>query len=251
MARIRAGNFYCWKQAVELAGRVPEVQVASDMDSKGCGVCGDPAAADSVAHFLFDCPLPALKEIRERLGMLKHATMLCERVSDFKRVHDSCNGYKKGQVLTEQQCKLTTESMANMLLGGNMYRTDDMTSPSSLPFGFINLEQWCCTNDKGTGPKLQPPSRQKVIADACVQMRGEEDKADVQYGGKFQFNNWFLETGFMLTARFLQESMTIRNNAIWKNDTCSKLGQSQQPLVRQPSGLTPMGGTVALTGAAG
>jgi hypothetical protein len=30
-----------------------------------------------------------------------------------------------------------------------------------------------------------------------------------------------------------------------------KLGQSQQPLVRQPSGLTPVGGTVALTGAAG
>jgi hypothetical protein len=31
----------------------------------------------------------------------------------------------------------------------------------------------------------------------------------------------------------------------------SKLGQSQQPLVRQPSGLSPVGGTVALTGAAG
>jgi exonuclease III len=153
MARIRAGNFYCWKQAVELAGRVSEVQVASDTDSKGCGVCGDPAVADSVAHFLFDCPLPALKEFRERLGMLKHATMLCERVSDFKRVHDRCNGYKKGQVLTEQQCKLTKESMANMLLGGNMYRTDDMTSPSSPPFGFTNLEQWCCTNDKGHRPK--------------------------------------------------------------------------------------------------
>jgi hypothetical protein len=54
----------------------------------------------------------------------------------------------------------------------------------------------------------------------------------------------------MLTARFLQETMMIRNNAIWQNDTCSKLGQSQQPLVGQSSGLTPMSGTVVLTGAA-
>jgi hypothetical protein len=72
-----------------------------------------------------------------------------------------------------------------------------------------------------TRPQLQDSYAANNWQSLRTSCRVEKNTADVQYGGKFQYNHWFLEIGFMLTARFLQEAMTIRNNVIWQKDTCS------------------------------
>jgi hypothetical protein len=240
IARIRSGNFYLWKQAVDLAGRMEAVQLANNTVKEGCGCCGKDDVPDSLAHFFFDCKAAGLEELRVRMDFQELAQVLGERVGDYHSVCQNLDGkYLAGTKVTSWEVEVDKSSLALMLVGGTGYQHANSTTV--FPYGLKHLSGWLHSNDKGQGPILVPASQHQTIAKAVQQMWGDTVRKGATVRSrrtKFQASECFLEAGLILAARFLQEAMKIRNAAMWQlnQKQNERSGRSQHPLVGQPSG---------------